>query len=439
MASSTDLLYDAPSRTPLFKVVLHLTNNTTLEIHRDNYLITSNLLEETYSGQDTPFGNISSNELDITIYSERGLFSPSNTSSPYHSLIVKGIKMEVFVKPINDVNIDWDPLGVFYLYDWVSGITDNSASMTAYDKLYTIFDLPMISYNIKKNITMKTLYEDFFTSLGIDVSIPSSLTQVLKYAYIIDENKEFLTNLNKAAQAVCFCNHLGIPQVVNLYGDKILRATLTDTDQVISVSADQSIISNYDGSSVTCNTPQESEQSIVLSIKGQEIVVGNQQLSNIQLTNTPLIKHLYSSLKGILNTRITEIEATTTSINLTLVNTGAAGTADIDVYGNYVENVATVLSDDTTQLLFIDSKYIQSIDYAQTIKARLQAFVLNQLPIMSIDIRGNALLNLGDKIRIVSAVYNIDYTGIIIRNQHTYDGGYSSTITLMNEAVLEVE
>ena len=68
----------------------------------------------------------------------------------------------------------------------------------------------------------------------------------------------------------------------------------------------------------------------------------------------------------------------------------------------------------------------------------LEAFVNSDMPTLTLQVRGNPLLNIGEKLRVQSDKYNLDFTGIIQRINYRYEGFLSCEITLLNSSILEV-
>ena len=68
----------------------------------------------------------------------------------------------------------------------------------------------------------------------------------------------------------------------------------------------------------------------------------------------------------------------------------------------------------------------------------MDRYVTETLPILELTVKGNPRFQLGEKIRVTSSFYQIDFTGILIRQELNYDGGLSGTLTLLNASILEV-
>ena len=113
-------------------------------------------------------------------------------------------------------------------------------------------------------------------------------------------------------------------------------------------------------------------------------------------------------------------------------------TSDLVVYGIAVDFVQSILTDNVLNVLKVTNRYVQTTDYAKRYKAMLEAFVNSDMPTLTLQVRGNPLLNIGDKIRVQSTNYNLDFTGILQRIKYNYVGSLSCEITLLNSEILEV-
>jgi hypothetical protein len=130
-------------------------------------------------------------------------------------------------------------------------------------------------------------------------------------------------------------------------------------------------------------------------------------------------------------------EATQGLISLLLECTVEAIEADLAVYGKTIGLTEFTLSDEATKQLSISNKYIQSLSYAEYYKSILNAFVNNNVALLTLSVRGNPLLNVGDKVIVSSTKYNLNYTGIIQRMNYSYAGGLLCDMTLLNAEILE--
>ena len=439
---TTDDNYNSSTRYLEQKAIIYFSSSNILEITRDNYLVTSSVLEEAHAQSGSaPFGGVTSNELSLELLNEGGIFSPTNNNSPYYGLMKKGIKIELFIRPVvesenEDEQYEWDPLGVYYIVDWQAKVTGLIATITANDKLYKAFSKDLTALPISRNKTQKEFYEYIFDNLGLQGDIDKTLNTLIRYAYIDKSTKELLSMLNMSALADCFCKHDGTLKVQHLTNIPALRATITDNDQVLFAKIEQSLDYDYDGVNLVYNLPQESDVRCVLSLKDMIIPEGTSKRNNVSLTGTPLLKLCYSILSGV-KAHISSIEATPVSVNFSIDNPEVE-TEDctIDIYGTLLVNNEITLGKEVENCLVINNLYIQEAAYANIVYNHLDAYIRNLLPILKLEVRGNPKLELGDVIQVDSDKYNLHYKGLLIQQTFDYDGSLKSTITLLNTSIL---
>lgn len=440
--SATDAEYNARTRSTEFKVELYLYGDLRepLIIDRDNFLIDCGLLEETNSEDSSPFGNVTANEVSIRLMNTDGIFSPTNTSSPYYGYIKHGIKLNVFIRPAGNgtTEYNWDKLGEFYVTDWDAALTSLTADITAADKLYSVFEQPDIKVSVLRDVTYMAFFTYIFNLLGESVSVDNTLVRMLTMAYSKDTNKELLNKATVGALSNCFCNHNGDVVVQSIIKQRPLRATLTDEDQIIDAGASQSSDTSYTGTSVTCNAPSESAPVELLSVQEFVVPVGTVQHNPISLSEYPMIRLISASLIGTRDAYVENIRGTSTDVVITTSNAlNTESQMALKIIGTHIINTATTLSDNSTTDLVIDNPYVQTSEYAAYYKRVLQKYISSEMPVITVQVRGNPLLNLGDKIRIISEKYLLDFTGIIIRQELRYNGALSGTLTLLSDAILE--
>lgn len=414
-------------------------NKDPLIVSHENYLIDADLLEETSSNSKTPFGNVSSNEFNMTLLNENGMFSPTREDSPYYGKIKKGVPIHVFCKPSDKSYVAWEEFGWFYVTDWTAAITGIKADITANDQLYNIFDMPKPKLPVQANKTFAQAYQEFFDALQEQVRVDESLTETLKYFYNTRENKDFLSEISTGAQAYVYCDRDGIPKVQYSRIKQEVAHTLTDSDQIISISSKQSAILDYDGAEVVMNMPQESDIATLLSVKSLTLPVGKYTSASTNFSKKPVFKVTAAFLTGVENAHVTDIISTCMDVIYEVQNdAGKEITNALEILGTFIDIISTNFADEGNNLLKIDNDYVQTEDYAQKFRIFLRAYVFNKVPVLELSIRGNVKYKLGEKLHVISERYAVDFTGVLIRQNFHYDGGMSCTIKLLNSEILEV-
>jgi hypothetical protein len=437
MAVSTDASYNASSRVIYHRVDIYLDgiSATPLSVTRDDYVVTTSLLEEATSG-DTPFDTVSSNEFTLSLLNEESIFTPTNPDSPYYGKMKRGVKIIPFLRT-SELD-DWGQIGEFYVTDWTASPTSSTATVTADDKLYNIFGQDAVTMPVVSDEAVSDLFTAFFTLFDIAPVIDDTITQTLLKAFNEMENKEFLSALSTAFLLSCNYGHDGLIHIRNLRTAQTLRATITDADQVISVDVKLSITSDYDSAFLTYYVPQESAEGSVLSVNEVALVEEDNTLV-YALDNTPLIRFKSVSFNNE-ELLFVLVSATATSKTITIMISGVAHevVTSLNVRGIYLEKIAYDLGTQEENSLTVDNPYIQDTQSAVDYKAMMDQFTTGVPPIIQATIKGNPNLQIGDKIRLISTRYGIDFTGLLMRQKFDYNGGLSCDITLLNSALIEV-
>lgn len=441
---STEEDYNAQSRCVVMKLDIYFDglDKAPLEVSRDNYLIDASVLEEACADSDNPFGAVSSNEISFSLYNSSGMFSPTQSTGPYYGKINTGVPIIARIKPdVDSTEVNYDTLGLFYVTDWNATITGVTANVVANDVMYFIFSKPQTRLPVFKGISMQTLYEKFFEAIMVDVSIDSDLSETLLYAYIMKSNKDFLNDMSIGSQSYIFCNRSGVPRVEYARGPQEVKHTLTDTDQIVNIISSQSILVEYSGAKVVMNKPQESPVEALLSINNELIPSGsyNSKITSFKLS--PVYKVSAALLNGGANASISNIVATCTDVAYTLHNDSPADiNSNLEILGTYIDTVSTEYSSGSEEgnVLSVDNIYVQTAEYAEKFLKFLTAYVKSNVPVLELEIRGNPKYLPGEKIHVVSDKYSVDFTGVLIRQEYTYDGSLSSKIKLFNSEIMEV-
>lgn len=437
----TELDYNNGDRIIQWKADIYFNglNNEPLNVNHANYLMDADLLEEAFADGKSPFGNVTSNEITLTLLNENGIFSPTKEESPYYGKIKKGVPIHLYCRPSDQSHVTWDELGWFYVTEWTATITGITASVTANDKLYNVFEMPMPKLPVTANKTFVAAYQEFFAALNTPVKIDAALRGSLKYFYNTFANKEFLAEISTGTQTYVFCDRDGTPKVYYSRTTQDVAHELTDTDQIKNIASKQSAILDYDGAEVVMNVPQESNVNTLLSVKSLLVSAGNYTSANTSFSKTPVYKITAALLQGADEVFISDIKATCVDLVYSLKNsTGKEVTTELGIKGTYLDTVATYFSDNGDNLLSVDNIYIQTEAYAQEVLKLLRAYVFNKIPVLELEVRGNAKYKLGEKLHVSSAKYAVDFTGILIRQKLHYDGGMSGTLTILNSDILEV-
>lgn len=426
---STDADYNASSRYLDFKIDIYFTGQT-LTVTTANYLVEAEVLEETGATGSNPFGVASSNELTFTLLNKDGMFSLSNIASPYAGKMKAGVQVKAYIKPKSVGN--WDKLGTFYITDWQSSITGVSASVTANDQLQEIFNIgDMPTMPVAKNQTMAAFYSAIFAALGKAATVDAALSQVIPFAYNLPTTKEQLQVLSQDALAVCFCDRDGNIVVKPLSKTGAAR-TITDADQIVDIGGAQSILSLYDGVTLSYLYTQIDKEQQILSLSDHDISTNVNVKADF--SNSPIM--LITQIKTVAAANIFVASYVATPYDIALVfNATNAAKCSTTILGCPLLKTETSLKDTGKNILSMKATYIQTDAQAATHKALLKQYTASLLPRLSVTVRGNPRIQIGDLIRVNSVQHNVNFTGIVQRATYSYSGGLSGTLELLNSSI----
>jgi hypothetical protein len=441
---ATDEDFNAHSRCILLKLDIFFDGlqNDPLTVTREDYLIDADILDEAGAEDNNPLGAISANELSFSLYNEDGIFSPTNANGPYYGKIKVNVPIIPYMKPDMDdgTEVNWIKMGVYYVSGWNATVTGAAASITAGDKIQQVLMEPSPVIPVGLNKTQADFFQEVFDALGYAVTVSHELDSMLLYTFTEGEQKEYLQEMLQGAIAYCTCDKNGDIVVEPLDSTRPLRATITDADQIISVDAEQSIVKTYGGVELTYVLPQLTEAIQLLEIKEATVPAGIFTHNKVALSKGPakVITNVYAITE---NKEVAIIDYVNSPWDITLITKNESttqATSDLAVYGIAVDFVETILTDNVSNVLKVKNRYIQSTEYASKYKEILEAFVNSDMPTLTLQVRGNPLLNVGDKICVQSEKYNLDFTGVLQRINYKYVGSLSCEITLLNSDILEV-
>lgn len=136
----------------------------------------------------------------------------------------------------------------------------------------------------------------------------------------------------------------------------------------------------------------------------------------------------FYALSGVLSTEH--------DVLITLGSSDEVAHFSASVIGIGINSTPLTLKDFTSNPLSVDNNLIQTKIQAISYKQKLLNFVNALIPELSLVIRGNPLLELGDVISVVSDKYKVNFTGILKRAEYSFNGSLSCKITLLNVEVL---
>ena len=425
-----DASFNAESRTIIAEIDIWSTESSPITVTRDNVLVDFDLLEEASADSKNVFGAISANEFSFSLYNEGNQYSPQGRN------IRRGVKVQPRLAVQGH---DWIGLGDFYISNATTSVDGSVVNVTATDCLENVFNTELRDSEALIEVPYSTVYTTLLSKLGVPHKVSDELNEVLKYGFLHDKPGETLQELTIGAMALCNVNRLGEVEVSPLYGSRELRATLTDNDQIISIPTSISNVRSFDSVSLTYYNAQLTDQEEILRVKDFEIPPGVFKSNEIQFSQFPVAILSGVGLRSEDPVELTSYKYSAHAIQIETTNqTGRDLPVEISAYGKYIDFIPTVRTSDGAEQYKIDNKFIQSEAYAEKVYSLMERYANSYMPYLDLEVRGNPSLLIGDKIRVESQRFGIDFTGILYRAKYTYDGGLKCSMTLLDSSILDV-
>lgn len=430
--------YDKSTRHILGKIDIFFDGyeNEPTTIDMSNYLIDYQIVEEASAEDKNPLGAISANELTFTLTNFNSIFSPSNVNGPYYGKIKTGVMVKPYIKP-DDATIDWTPLGVYFVSDWSSKMSSAITFVTCCDVIQDLLLSAMPDLDVKLNVTFTNYIKYVLSMYGFaNAEVDETLNALLPYGFIAyDKTPDILQAIVEASMSVLVTTRLGSLAVKKLRR-RTPVATFTDSNQLISVDVEQSIIKTYNGVKLTYVIPQLSEDREVLVVDNLSIPKGT-TTHNLIKYSKPVFNISAVAISGNVPSIIEKYASTNFGITLVTRLDAAEGTSSkLSVTGKNIDLVKQELNDGLTNMLEVYNPYIQVSNYADNYKASLTNFVNADIPVLELTVRGNPDITIGETVEVHSDKYKLDFVGIVKRTVLKYSGNLTCNMTLLNAEVI---
>ena len=171
--------WSAPSR--VVKISEFYTALT--ETYTGDEVVSLNLLEEREIGDGSlPIGNISANELDLSLQNISIIkdgetiidpFFPSNPDSYLHNVIKKNRRVRAWIGILlSDASIEYIPLGTFWTGDWSAEEQESTVSTSARDRMELLRAAICSTLPVYESVTLYDLAENLLNNAKTAIPMP---------------------------------------------------------------------------------------------------------------------------------------------------------------------------------------------------------------------------------------------------------------------------
>ena len=421
-----------------------------LIVDKENYLISFDLLEELSSDGSTPFGSISSNELDFSLFNSDDMFTPTNEEGPYYGKIETNTKVEILVREeLSDT--DWIQLGTFYVYDWECNQSNSCVSVTCNDKMQQLMKLPMPIYMVKQNISVGQFLSELFEKVGLktdEYNIDVNLSkQMLKYAYPLYGNLG-LTLADIAMTQLCYI-YVDRNEILQVKSIKTINnsvTTFSDDNQILECKVKQTLLQEHSTVIVTYCNKSITDNVQMIELNEQNVNPGENEFSNIIIEKGPMFLPAHCLCEGSQDAYVSAISYTPWDISLNINNThNKEQEIKIYIYGSVINTDAKAYITGTIENLVyrmgelpleINGEYLDSEEHAKMVRDIMVKYISNPTPIIEMHTRGNPGVTVGDVISIENTTNKIQKDVIVLRQEFKFNDGMECTMLCLDKAIV---
>jgi len=411
----------------------------------DDRVVAMHLLEERDITEGSlPVGNITSNELDITLNNTDRYFDPAN-GSPISTLLKPNRRIKAWfgAEVVPDV-IEWHQLGIFWTTAWSSPKQDVTTIVTARDRLNLMAQTTYSTNILKFNVSMYQLAEDVMQDFGLlstEYSINDSLKDMIVPIAWFDSmtHREALRLIAEAALAVVYCDSEAVVQIGESNTPLFPMTKLDENVNVINCENPQDWTQIVNDVSINWNPLAADTEQEVLGATSLQVNLDPGTSTTMQLAfqSSPCANVGPITLTGGSDLTLGSYQIFAWGVEVTIINLGST-TEILDSVlalgtpykvSNFVVNTQDVASIRALSKLTysLSNHLIQSRELAASIANRLLTTYSDPLRKITLATRGDIAIELGDRITVVDS--GVD--GILTSQKYAYDGALSSTIELI--------
>ena len=305
--------------------------------------------------------------------------------------------------------------------------------------LYKDLDVP--SFPLQRNITVYKAFELIFNKMGIPSNmyyIDSSLTDKISYFWKLGKNfQEQLCNLAKSSLTNVFATSDGIIHVMSVVKKQDPVFTIKDNDFIINTSASPTYYDTYSSCRITYKKVQSLDKTEIYKYDTLTLQPGVTNLTGLLFTVSPVASVVAVAVTGGTSVSILSVDCTSEQFNITISNnTRNTQNVTLFVYGTVLKTEDAIVTANSpvkaasVNVLDLDMPYILSVEIVQLYAKKIINNYNGSYTNMSIEIRGLPILQLYDKLKVVSASSRISKEFRIKQIETSFDTGLTGNIVV---------
>ena len=413
------------------------------EVYETGDLMSLHLLEEREASQGSlPVGNISANELTLTLSNEDKKFDVDNEQSPLKNLLKPNRRIQVWLGAETSNGEEWVPLGTFWSLDWDSPDDTLEATVTARDRMELLRKSTFQTSQVLQNKSLYELAEIVLQDAGLtsdEYIIDTALQNiVVPYSWFNPVSyREALRKIAEAGLAAAFQNRDGKIRIESflLSGDgPVLEITEDDYFPPLRAPSRQDQVANEIIVDTQPLKPASAAEEVYKSNEPITIPGNTTKTITAYFNQPPVIEAAASLDNPPTGVSITEAAYYGWGASIKIQNINATDKqATLVIQGKpltvqnkeraIARDEASVTENGVLQYEFPANPLVQTLDQAQAIADALLASVKDPRRDIEVDWRGNPALLLGDRVTVKGKDYHV------IRQEISWAGYMQAKLT----------
>ena len=435
---------DQPARFIKQKVIIYFDGMEPQVFDSDNRIVDCSILEEVSTDGKTPLGDVTTNELTVTLLNFDKAFTINNKEGQYFGKLLPNVKVKVFylIETTPD-HFEEIPMGTYYTSEWQSNSDSGNATVTCYDilSIWGQYDIPQLE--VKRNMPLATAITTVLKAVGLTEEqfvIDTKISYVLPFVWFPKVKLiKYLQMIASGYGCLVYVNRQNV--LVFKYARKMLDpvAVISDENQITGMKLQQSSLDLYSTINIKFGMYQQSKRELLLELKEYTLHPGENHINNLVFSKCPCVYVESVMLSGALTSQVEQMNYDSWNASLVINNTQDQDEqVDIRIYGYMLEKVQVTKTVTNSNLLNslgmkpleLDTEIIQDEQAAQTFANTLLSMVSNYDTKLEIPVRGNPLLELGDTVTIQDPSDGVVGDYLLLRADYKYTGSLESTITV---------
>lgn len=413
------------------------------EVYEGNIVANIELLEETgYTSGSLPMGNVSSNEIDITLSNIDRRFDLNNKDSILYGYVKRNRQVKAWLGAMVYGSIQWAPLGTFWTTQWDIRKDSLTATLVARDRLELMRRTYYERTLLRLNQNAYVLFEDILADAGLlsdEYIIDTSLMEIsIPFAWFERmTHRDALQRLASFAPIQVYCTKDNIIKVDYKAKPTSVSAVMDDDVNVISANYPLAVVEQVNSISVTHKKRAVSDETIELVNGAGTVVPPGRNIISFIFSQLPAYSVDSPQFTAVSGVSIVGTNAYNYGIDIEFNNTTGANQtmSSLIIKGRVLSTQSEqVLTVEDSNLIQEDGRitqevahdFIQSEVFAKSLAEDLLNTYKSSRYDVTLETRGDITVPLNGKLLVLDGDAQTSYT--MTRQSLRWDGSLSATV-----------